>query len=99
RRPVQVVGEFPDPDARRFDDFAKALEAKYGSALKDTPVHKIHKISGDYLVARYVVDRAVARLVFIDDAGRELQRQRELEAKQARLAEQQRQFEEETAGL
>lgn len=99
REPVQVVGEFPDPDARRFESLAEALQAKYGSALKDTPVHKIHKISGDYLVARYVVDRAVARLVFIDDAGRERQQQRELEAKQARLAEQERQFQEETAGL
>lgn len=99
RVPVQVAGEFPDADASRFTALATALRAKYGPPIKDGDTHKIHKINGDYAVARYVADRAVARLVFIDDAGRAAQQAREDAAHRARLAEQRRQFEEETAGL
>lgn len=99
RVPVRVAGEFPDPDARRFEAFARALEAKYGSPLKHTPVHQIQKISGDYLVARYIPEKSLVRLVFIDDAGRRAQKARQLAAKQERLAQQQHEFEEETAGL
>jgi hypothetical protein len=97
--PVRVTGEFADPDATRFDQLAAALQAKYGTPLKDTPIHQIHKISGDYLIARYVHEQSVARLVFIDDKARRAQQAREAAAKQARLAEQQRQFDEETEGL
>jgi len=92
-------GEFADADASRFEYMAGALEEKFGPPLKKSPRHRIHKVSGDYLVARYLADESVARLVFIDDEGREAQKAREAAAKAERLAEQRRQFEEETAGL
>lgn len=99
RVPVQMAGEFPDADRSRFAHLAAALRAKYGPPMKDGDTHKIHKINGDYAVARYVAERGVARLVFIDDAGRAAQQAREDAAHRARLAEQRRRFEEETAGL
>jgi hypothetical protein len=97
--PVRVTGEFADPDATRFDQLTEALQAKYGTPLKDTPIHQIHKSSGDYLIARYVYEQSVARLVFIDDKARRAQQAREAATRQARLAEQQDQFDEETEGL
>jgi len=97
--PIRVAGEFADADASRFEYMAGALEEKFGPPLKKSPRHRIHKVSGDYLVARYLADESVARLVFIDDEGREAQKAREAAAKAERLAEQRRQFEEETAGL
>jgi hypothetical protein len=99
RIPVQVAGEFADADAQKFEVLAAALRAKYGPPMKDSARHKIHKVNGDYAVARHDPERGVARLVFIDDAGRAAQKAREDEAHRARLAEQRRQFEEETAGL
>lgn len=99
RVPVRVAGEFDDAGAGRFEEFSRALQAKYGTPAKDTPLHRIHKISGDYLVARHDPARGVTRLVFIDDEARHAQREREQAARQARLADQERQFLEETAGL
>lgn len=99
RKPVQVAGEFADGDASRFAAMAAALEEKFGPPIKNSAHHRIHKVSGDYLVARYLPDESVARLVFIDDEGREGQQAREAAAEAARLAEQRRRFEEETAGL
>lgn len=99
RRPVRVAGEFPDPGAETFAEVAEALRLKYGQPMKDRPRHKIHKVNGDYVIARYLDGEDLLRLVFIDDEGRRAQQARELAAEQARLAEQQRLFEEETEGL
>ncbi len=98
-RPVRVTGEVPDPDGAWFQRVAAALRIKYGPPAKDGEQHKIHKVAGDYLVLRYLPEDGRLRLVFIDDEGRRAQRAREVAAHQARLAEQQRLFEEETAGL
>lgn len=97
--PVQVAGEFADTDAALFRELAAAMRVKYGPPAKDSPVHKIFKVNGDYAVVRYLPDRGVARLVLIDAAGRAAQKARQAAAELARLAEQERQFEEETAGL
>ncbi len=99
RLPIRVAAEFPDPDASRFERLAEALAQKFGPPTKNAERHRIHKVSGDYLVARHVADTGTARLVFIDDVGREGQRARQAAAHAERLAEQQRQFDEETAGL
>lgn len=97
--PVQVAAEFADGDGSVFEELAAALRNKYGPPFKDSPSHRIHRVNGDYAVARYLSDRSVARLVFIDDAGRAGQKARAEAAEQARLAQERRQFEEETAGL
>tara|TARA_Y100001933_G_scaffold202874_2_gene204824 strand:- start:2016 stop:3128 length:1113 start_codon:yes stop_codon:yes gene_type:complete len=99
RLPIRIAAEFPDPDASRFERLAGALAQKYGPPTKNADRHRIHKVSGDYLVARHVAGSGMARLVFIDDVGRDGQRARQAAAQAERLAEQQRQFEEETAGL
>ncbi|MEQ8783473.1 MAG: hypothetical protein RIE06_27740 [Roseibium album] len=99
RVPVRVACEVSDPDASLFARLAGALETKYGPPLKNSPQHRIHKVAGDYLVARYLPESATARLVFIDDKARDAQKDREAAAHARRLAEQRRQFEEETAGL
>ena len=83
----------------RFERLAGALAQKDGPPTKNADRHRIHKVSGDYLVARHVAGSGMARLVFIDDVGRDGQRARQAAAQAERLAEQQRQFEEETAGL
>ncbi len=98
-RPVRVTGELADPGGVLFQRLAAALRIKYGPPAKDGDGHKIHKVAGDYLVVRRVPEDGRLRLVFIDDEGRRAQRAREVAAHQARLAEQQRLFEEETAGL
>lgn len=97
--PVEVAAEFDDVDGSLFDDLAGALRNKYGPPFKDTPTHRIHRVNGDYAVARYLTERGVARVVFIDDAGRQAQKDRAAAAEQARLEAERRRFEEETAGL
>lgn len=99
RRPVRVAGELADPGGQLFERVSAALRTKFGAPVKDGDVHRIHKVSGDYLVVRRLPDEQRLRLVFIDDAGRRAQQAREVAAHEARLAEQRRRFEEETAGL
>jgi len=90
--PVKIVGIFPDADARLFQQVVAALRAKYGSPLKDGDTHKIHKINGDHLVARYDATEQKLHMTFINGRARRAQKERLLLA-------QQQQFEEETAGL
>lgn len=99
REPIRIAGELADPDASTFEWLVGALETKYGPPLKDSPRHRIHKVDGDYLIARYLPDQALTRMVFIDDVASEAQKAREAAARAQALAEQRRQFEEETAGL
>ncbi len=99
RIPIRIASEVPGVDEDGFARLAGALETKYGPPLKSLPRHRIHKVRGDYLVARYEPGAATARLVFIDDVARDAQKAREAAAHAQRLAEQRAQFEEETAGL
>ena len=92
RVPVRVAGNFPDADARLFRQVAAALKAKFGAPMKDGATHKIHKVNGDHLVARHDAANGKLHMTFINGKARRAQKERLLLA-------QQRQFEEETAGL
>ncbi len=92
RVPVRIVGNFPDVDAHLFRRVAAALRAKFGAPMKDGDTHKIHKVNGDHLVARHDAANGTLHMTFINGKARRAQKERLLLA-------QQRQFEEETAGL
>ena len=90
--PIRLSGTFVDANGALYESVAAALRAKYGNPLKDSAQHKIHKVNGDHLIARYDAAEQTLHMTFINGKARRAQKARALLA-------QQQQFEEEKAGL
>ncbi|MEZ5561156.1 MAG: hypothetical protein R3E86_21760 [Pseudomonadales bacterium] len=99
REPITLTGVFEDPSSALFQQVSAAFQAKYGAPMKDTAVHKIFKINGDYLVTRRDVAQRALYVTFIDSAARRAQRERMQLAQQRALDAELLRFQEETAGL
>ncbi len=92
RTPIRIGGYFPDPNGDHFKTVSDALRAKYGAPMKNGETHKIHKINGNFVIARNNTREGRLDVVFIDNQARKDQKEREIERKHA-------EWEEETAGL
>ena len=72
RNPIVIRGEFTTLDFTRVAD---ALKAKYGTPMKSTERHVIHKVSGNHAIVKKLPNGAV-ELAFIDTKAKADQRQR-----------------------
>lgn len=72
REPIVIRGKFTNLD---FERVAHALRAKYGTPMKSTDRHVIHKVSGNHAILRRLPD-GVVELAFIDTEAKAAQRAR-----------------------
>ena len=72
RSPIMIRGEFRDIS---FERVAHALRAKYGSAIKSSNRHVVHKVSGNHAILKRL-DSTRIELAFIDATAQKAHRQR-----------------------
>lgn len=72
RHPIVIRGTFDNLD---FEYIAKALKAKYGTPMKASSRHIIHKVSGNHAIVKKIGEDLI-ELAFIDATAKEAQRER-----------------------
>ena len=72
RHPIVIRGRFPEVE---FEMLANALRAKYGTPMKASSRHIIHKVSGNHAILKKLNDDLI-ELAFIDTLAKETQRKR-----------------------
>lgn len=72
RQPIVIRGQFEDLE---FERIAAALRAKYGTPMKSTERHVIHKVSGNHAIVKRLGVNLI-EIAFIDTDAKAEQRQR-----------------------
>jgi len=70
--PIVIRGTFDNLD---FEYIAKALKAKYGTPMKASSRHIIHKVSGNHAIVKKISEDLI-ELAFVDTNAKEAQRAR-----------------------
>ena len=70
--PIVIRGTFDNLD---FEYIAKALKAKYGTPMKASSRHIIHKVSGNHAIVKKIREDLI-ELAFVDTNAKEAQRAR-----------------------
>lgn len=97
--PIELTGDFADPDGRHFEILFEALQAKYGKPVKNSTRHKIFKVNGNFFVLRALPRDGKTHLSVLDGQARRQQRLRNKQQAADELAALEAQFRKETDGL
>jgi hypothetical protein len=90
--PVRLEGRLPDGNGDAFNEVRSALQAKFGPPMKNSQLHVIHRVNGNFFVLRRLKGLRELNIAVIDTRAER--------AKTARAtAAAQRAFEEATQGL
>ena len=72
KHPIVIRGTFQE---LTFDEVGEALKAKYGTPMKASNRHIIHKVSGNHAIVKKLSEETI-ELAFIDTLAQTQQRQR-----------------------
>jgi hypothetical protein len=97
--PIELTGDFRDPDGTHFEALFKALQAKYGQPVKNSARHKIFQVNGNFFVLRALPKNGKTHLSVLDGQARRQQRLRRKQQAADELAALEAQFRKETDGL